>query len=296
MVCIKFKLTVALSDALVISNLSLAVNANPLAASIFDAGTPPPLPAAAGRRKWYREDEEEEEEEEEEQDEEEEDEEEEEEDGIVSSLKITGVLLCFATDAFSQRMQTHLQHQYFMHAHQALCSTRLSRRILTASLLRLTEMVCGHMCVCVYVETHSSTALKHDFPFPLLNLANFVTPHREQEFLRGKICLFRSDSFTMWVANKHRLKLAKCMVQKARAVTENSDAPCVVRKDRGANEHRGCSQVVGGVWNCKSHGDAIWTKSRLWQQGGAVGTEECTRVCVLPATDMLLSRLWPKLC
>ena len=62
------------------------MNANPLAASIFDAGTPPPLPAAAGRRKWYREDEEEEEEEEE-QDEEEEDEEEEEEDGIVSSLK-----------------------------------------------------------------------------------------------------------------------------------------------------------------------------------------------------------------
>ena len=87
------------------------------------------------------------------------------------------------------------------------------------------------VCVCVYVETHSSTALKHDFPFPLLNLANFVTPHREQEFLRGKICLFRSDSFTMWVANKHRLKLAKCMVQKARAVTENSDAPCVVRKE-----------------------------------------------------------------
>jgi hypothetical protein len=65
----------------------------------------------------------------------------------------------------------------------------------------------------------------------LLNIANFVAPHREQEFLRGKICLFRSDSFTMWVAGEHRLKLTKHMVQMGRAVTENSAAPCVVRKE-----------------------------------------------------------------
>ena len=78
---------------------------------------------------------------------------------------------------------------------------------------------------------HICPALKHQFPFPLLNVANFVTPHREQEFLRGKICLFRSDNFTIWVAREHRTKLAKCMVQRARAVTENSAAPCVVRKE-----------------------------------------------------------------
>lgn len=49
--------------------------------------------------------------------------------------------------------------------------------------------------------------------------------------MRGKICLFRSDSFTMWVAGEHRLKLTKHMVQMGRAVTENSAAPCVVRKE-----------------------------------------------------------------
>lgn len=95
--------------------------------------------------------------------------------------------------------------------------------------------------VCVYarimcVLTHSCafappSALKRQFPFPSLYLANFIAPHREHEFLRGKICLFRSDSFTMWVAKEHRPKLAKCMVQRARAVTENSDAPCIVRKE-----------------------------------------------------------------
>src|SRR5437868_4572360 len=56
-------------------------------------------------------------------------------------------------------------------------------------------------------------------------------PHREQEFLYGKICLFRSDNFTMWVAEEHHLMLAKCMVQRAKAVTENSNAPCIVRKE-----------------------------------------------------------------
>ena len=79
--------------------------------------------------------------------------------------------------------------------------------------------------------TPSLPALRQQFPFPLLHLANFVTPHREQEFLYGKICLFRSDNFTMWVAGEHRLMLAKCMVQRAKAVTENSNAPCIVRKD-----------------------------------------------------------------
>jgi len=92
---------------------------------------------------------------------------------------------------------------------------------------------------CLVFATHHQSpplsALKRQFPFPLLNVANFVTPHREQEFLRGKICLFRSDSFTMWVAGEHRLKLAKHMVQKARAVTENSAAPCVVRKEAPMN-------------------------------------------------------------
>jgi hypothetical protein len=94
-------------------------------------------------------------------------------------------------------------------------------------------------CVCnSCVDSRPITplsALKRQFPFPLLNVANFVTPHREQEFLRGKICLFRSDSFTMWVAGEHRLKVAKHMVQKGRAVTENSAAPCVVRKEAPMN-------------------------------------------------------------
>jgi len=95
------------------------------------------------------------------------------------------------------------------------------------------------MCICVYYVCVDSlmricappSALKRQFPFPSLYLANFIAPHREHEFLRGKICLFRSDSFTMWVAKEHRPKLAKCMVQRARAVTENNDAPCIVRKE-----------------------------------------------------------------
>jgi len=65
----------------------------------------------------------------------------------------------------------------------------------------------------------------------MLQLANFVASHREHKFLRGKICLFRTDNFTMWVAKEHRPKLAKCMVQRARVVTENSNAPCIVRKE-----------------------------------------------------------------
>ena len=93
-----------------------------------------------------------------------------------------------------------------------------------------------YMCICVCVDSlmciHTPlSALKHQFPFPSLYVTNFVAPHREQKFLHGKICLFRGDSFTMWVAREHRLELAKCMVQRARAVTENSNAPCIVRKE-----------------------------------------------------------------
>ena len=39
----------------------------------------------------------------------------------------------------------------------------------------------------------------------------------------------------MWVAGEHRVKLAKQMVQKGRAVTENGAAPCVVRKEAPMN-------------------------------------------------------------
>ena len=35
----------------------------------------------------------------------------------------------------------------------------------------------------------------------------------------------------MWVAGEHRYKLAKSIVEKARAVTENANAPCIVRKE-----------------------------------------------------------------
>jgi hypothetical protein len=65
----------------------------------------------------------------------------------------------------------------------------------------------------------------------LLHLANLVSPHREEKFLYRKICLFRTDNFTMWVEEKHRNTLRKAIVEKARAVTENSNAPCVVRKE-----------------------------------------------------------------
>jgi hypothetical protein len=41
-------------------------------------------------------------------------------------------------------LRTHLQPLYLMQLQQVLCSTRLSRRMLTASLLRLTEMVRIH--------------------------------------------------------------------------------------------------------------------------------------------------------
>ena len=96
------------------------------------------------------------------------------------------------------------------------------------------------VCACVRVRVQltracnsltSSPALRHDFPFPLLNLANYVTPHREQEFLGRKICLFRTDNFTIWVGGEHRSRLAKSIVQKAKAVTENDNAPCIARKE-----------------------------------------------------------------
>jgi hypothetical protein len=51
------------------------------------------------------------------------------------------------------------------------------------------------------------------------------------EFLLGKICLFRADTFTMWVDDNHRQKLVKAVVEKGRAATENIRAPCVVRKE-----------------------------------------------------------------
>jgi len=87
------------------------------------------------------------------------------------------------------------------------------------------------------VVTHSCAltaflaALEHDFPFPSLKLANYVGFHREHAFLHGKICLFRSDNFTMWVGEQYHRNLVTAMVQKARAVTENSNAPCVVRQE-----------------------------------------------------------------
>lgn len=81
-------------------------------------------------------------------------------------------------------------------------------------------------------NTLTLSALNCDFPFPALSVANFIPPHREQVFLQGKICLFCVDNFTMWVAREHRLKLERCMVvDKARALTENSNAPCIVRKE-----------------------------------------------------------------
>src|ERR1700748_3844891 len=98
-------------------------------------------------------------------------------------------------------------------------------------------MVCIYIYIYVCVVTHSCAltaflaALEHDFPFPSLKLANYVGFNREHKFLDGKICLFHSDSFTMWVARDHRSNLAAAMVQKARAVTEDSNAPCVVRKE-----------------------------------------------------------------
>ena len=95
-------------------------------------------------------------------------------------------------------------------------------------------MYCVRVCIVRERDLYTHTpfpALKHHFPFPCLNLANFVTPHREQEFLGGMICLFRSDNFTMWVAERHRRDLTKAMVERARAVTENNRAPCIVRKE-----------------------------------------------------------------
>jgi hypothetical protein len=74
-------------------------------------------------------------------------------------------------------------------------------------------------------------ALVCEFPYPSLNLANYVAFNREREFLRGKLCLFCMGNFTMWVAEEHRTKLVKFMVHKARAVTEKSNAPCIVRKE-----------------------------------------------------------------
>jgi hypothetical protein len=35
----------------------------------------------------------------------------------------------------------------------------------------------------------------------------------------------------MWVAREHRDELAKCIVERAKAVTENENAPCVARKE-----------------------------------------------------------------
>jgi hypothetical protein len=35
----------------------------------------------------------------------------------------------------------------------------------------------------------------------------------------------------MWVAGEHRTKLLTFMVQRAKAVTENNNAPCIARKE-----------------------------------------------------------------
>jgi hypothetical protein len=43
--------------------------------------------------------------------------------------------------------------------------------------------------------------------------------------------VFHSDTFTIWVAQKHDVELKKATVEKARAVTKNSNAPCVARKE-----------------------------------------------------------------
>lgn len=97
--------------------------------------------------------------------------------------------------------------------------------------------VCVCMCVCVKCGDSLTcihlafAALKRQFPFPSLSLANCVIAHREEEFLRGKICLFRAGNCTMWIAREHRAKVERWIVQKAKAVTENSGAPCVVRKE-----------------------------------------------------------------
>lgn len=75
------------------------------------------------------------------------------------------------------------------------------------------------------------TALNDEFPFPDLVIASHVAPHREADFLIEKFCLFRSGNFTMWVAREHQNDIAKCIGEKAKAVTENSNAPCIVRKE-----------------------------------------------------------------
>jgi len=77
----------------------------------------------------------------------------------------------------------------------------------------------------------SPPALTREFPFPLLNLSKLAPPSREFDFLRGKICLFQTDNFTGWVTEVYRAEIKKFIVEKARAVTESSHAPCLVRKE-----------------------------------------------------------------
>ena len=69
------------------------------------------------------------------------------------------------------------------------------------------------------------------YPFTALCIANYIAQHREWAFVKNKICLFRSENFTIWVAEEHREALAARVTEKARAVTESIDARCIVRKE-----------------------------------------------------------------
>jgi hypothetical protein len=61
--------------------------------------------------------------------------------------------------------------------------------------------------------------------------ANMAPLHQEADFLFERKCVFRADSFTIWVPKKHYRLVAKAIVEEARAVTENPAAPCLVRKE-----------------------------------------------------------------
>lgn len=89
--------------------------------------------------------------------------------------------------------------------------------------------VCGDLLMCIV--NPPLPALKRQFPFSSLYFSNYVSPHREKQFVDGKLCLFHSGTFTIWVERDHRNKIDKFMVEKAKAITENRNAPCVVRKE-----------------------------------------------------------------
>ena len=95
--------------------------------------------------------------------------------------------------------------------------------------------VCVSVCGCVelLICIHSLfQLLTASFPSQHLVLPTLFLLIESKCFYKERFVCFVLTIITMWVGREHRLMLERCMVvDKARALTENSNAPCIVRKE-----------------------------------------------------------------